>query len=360
MQPIKHLSVSVIIPTHNRAHLVTKAVDNALSLITPAYGDKIIVADDASTDNTTETLRPYGDRIIYLRLPENKGVSAARNLALKVADTDLVVFLDDDDEWMDNKFSIQRTLFEHNPDLLFCFTNFSARRRDNSIIENCLALWGQNMDTWKAILDTPVKFSELAPLPDNHPDFLVYQGDFYQIELEHDYVLPTTLVIRRQPALDNNAYYFDESIRYMEGLDLVARLLKVGKCMYLDCHTGWQHGHDGFRILNLDRITKSAFKVQIIENHWGQDEAFKRTHPQLVENRLDREFRILLNEYIRAGNYADARHILDRFHSAPPTTKKLLLRLPNSLVRLLVTIRALPQKIKQLIKRWVKGSPSTR
>ena len=49
------LSVSVVIPTYNRGHLIGRAVDSVLAAVEPR--DEVIVVDDGSTDGTRD-----GDR----------------------------------------------------------------------------------------------------------------------------------------------------------------------------------------------------------------------------------------------------------------------------------------------------------
>ncbi|WP_426267171.1 glycosyltransferase family 2 protein [Sphingomonas sp. LHG3443-2] len=85
--------VSIIIPTYNRAALLSGAIDSAL-----AQGERyeVIVVDDGSTDDTAALLAGYGDRIRVLR-QANKGPSAARNLAAEAARGDYLFFADSDD-----------------------------------------------------------------------------------------------------------------------------------------------------------------------------------------------------------------------------------------------------------------------
>lgn len=87
--------VSVIIPTHNRAHLICETID---SILTQSLLPKeIIVVDDNSTDNTLDLLKiKYGDRIILIR-SEGKGPSAARNTGFKISTCSYVKFFDSDD-----------------------------------------------------------------------------------------------------------------------------------------------------------------------------------------------------------------------------------------------------------------------
>ena len=98
--------VSVIIPTHNRADLVPLAIQSVLQ---QTYTNlECIVVDDASTDNTEETVRTIIDeRIIYLRHENNKHASAARNTGIKYARGEFIAFLDDDDEWLPTKLEKQ-------------------------------------------------------------------------------------------------------------------------------------------------------------------------------------------------------------------------------------------------------------
>jgi len=86
--------VSIVIPTYNMAKYLPVALDSALSQGYPNI--EVIVADDGSTDDTAEVLRPYLPHIRYFR-QEQQGVAAARNRALELAQGEYVRFLDADD-----------------------------------------------------------------------------------------------------------------------------------------------------------------------------------------------------------------------------------------------------------------------
>jgi cellulose synthase/poly-beta-1,6-N-acetylglucosamine synthase-like glycosyltransferase len=65
-------TVSVIIPTYNRAHLVGRAIRSVLNQTFQDF--EIIVVDDGSTDNTEEVVKGFNDpRIRYIRHEENRG-----------------------------------------------------------------------------------------------------------------------------------------------------------------------------------------------------------------------------------------------------------------------------------------------
>lgn len=87
--------VSIIIPTHNRADLLVRALDSALNQT--RVPDEIIVVDDCSTDDTGELLQKYRPPVRAIRHKANRGVSAARNTGIEQSTGDLICFLDSDD-----------------------------------------------------------------------------------------------------------------------------------------------------------------------------------------------------------------------------------------------------------------------
>ncbi len=90
-------TVSVIVPTYNRASLLPDAVRSILEgTYTPL---EVIVADDGSTDETRQVVQSMGARVRYL-YQENRGPAAARNLGIRNARGDLLAFLDSDDLWL--------------------------------------------------------------------------------------------------------------------------------------------------------------------------------------------------------------------------------------------------------------------
>ena len=82
-------TVSVIIPTYNRAHLVGRAIRSVLNQTFQDF--EIIVVDDGSTDNTEEVVKGFNDpRIRYIRHEENRGGSAARNTGIRASGYNLL------------------------------------------------------------------------------------------------------------------------------------------------------------------------------------------------------------------------------------------------------------------------------
>ena len=101
-----NIKVSVIVPTHNRAHTIRRCLDSALGQTISPY--EVIVVDDASTDDSTSVVKSISDeRLRLITMPSNKGAQAARNVGIKNAKGDYIAFLDSDDEWVPEKLEWQ-------------------------------------------------------------------------------------------------------------------------------------------------------------------------------------------------------------------------------------------------------------
>ena len=93
---VADLDISVVIPTYNRAHLITRAVESVLNQTKPPA--ELIVVDDGSEDDTQGQLKPFVTQIRYIYQP-NQGAPVARDNGVKVASSNWVAFLDSDDYW---------------------------------------------------------------------------------------------------------------------------------------------------------------------------------------------------------------------------------------------------------------------
>ena len=87
--------VTVILPTWNRAKWLRTSIESVLSQTFRDF--ELIVVDDGSTDCTNEILDTFAGKIKTIVLPQNLGVSAARNAAIKQSDGEWIAFLDSDD-----------------------------------------------------------------------------------------------------------------------------------------------------------------------------------------------------------------------------------------------------------------------
>jgi glycosyltransferase involved in cell wall biosynthesis len=97
--------VSVIIPTHNRAVVLGRAIASVLGQTWADF--QLIVVDDGSTDATATVLAEFDDPRLTGMHQENKGVSSARNRGIAASSGGLIALLDSDDYWLPDKLEKQ-------------------------------------------------------------------------------------------------------------------------------------------------------------------------------------------------------------------------------------------------------------
>ncbi len=107
--------VTVIIPTYNRAYILSQAIESVLA---QTMGDfELIIVDDGSADGTTEIVRGFSDsRIRYIQ-QANAGPGMARNRGVAEATSQYVSFLDSDDLWTPDKLSSCLTFLSNHPEV---------------------------------------------------------------------------------------------------------------------------------------------------------------------------------------------------------------------------------------------------
>jgi glycosyltransferase involved in cell wall biosynthesis len=123
---------SVVIPTYNGAPTigrtlasVAKSVEHYLSHHPDAGADDLVlvVVDDASTDDTLEVVKnalsdfPCPARILANR--DNKGTSACRNQGAAATSSELLFFLDHDDEYLPDHIRILMAAMALEPPLAY-------------------------------------------------------------------------------------------------------------------------------------------------------------------------------------------------------------------------------------------------
>ena len=121
--------VSVVIITYKRpVEILFRAINSVLN---QSFTDfEIIIVNDAPEEKElASTIRDKinilnDNRIKYVEHEMNRGANFARNTGLKRARGKFVAFLDDDDEWLDNKLELQVKQFDKNKELGLVYCGF--------------------------------------------------------------------------------------------------------------------------------------------------------------------------------------------------------------------------------------------
>jgi len=327
-------SISVVVPTHNRAHLIERALDCALGQMQP--GDEIVVIDDGSTDDTEAVVGKYGDRVRYVRT-ENGGAGAARNRGVAEARCALVALLDSDDEWMDGKLDLVRTVFRTRPDVLFAFTDMAITTPEGGEERHYLKHWHDDPRSWDEILSPGVAFSTLGDLPAGIEDFQVHTGRLYELLAQALYMFTSTVVARRVEAGD--ALRFEEGLPMFEDWLCYARLAKKGTGAYLDIETAWQHAHSSDRLTDADDLKTADTRIEILNRLWRKDADYMRVHGETFERLMQEQHRIRAARLIAMGRRAEAREAMRQMEQVP-LSYRVLAALPGLVTRGVLGVRA--------------------
>ena len=172
-------TVSIILPTYNRAGLITETISSIVQQTYPYW--ELIIVDDGSTDNTEDlVLAVHDHRIRYFKEPRCGIGGKIKNRGLQKASGELIAFIDSDDLWAPSKIEKQVAALIQYPGAGFCLTggyNFrnkleaadyfykktSGLRYDNlfnSCFQSEVAAFIQTLVMRRACLDTAGWFKE--------------------------------------------------------------------------------------------------------------------------------------------------------------------------------------------------------
>lgn len=214
----KKPTVSIIIPTYNRAHLVGRAIQSVLN---QTYKDfELIIVDDGSTDNTEDITKEFqkkNERINYIRHEKNKGGSAARNTGIKVARGEYIAFLDSDDEWLPTKLEKQTSYFNKCPNSVGAIYCLSYSQDDSS---------GYTKKS--------------SPSNMKH-------GNIYKFLLNGWCPSATSSIILKAQVFEKSGV-FDESLPSFQDYDLWIRVAQYYEFEFIEDHLVVIHSHEGSRV----------------------------------------------------------------------------------------------------------------
>jgi GT2 family glycosyltransferase len=261
--------VTVILPTWNRAKWLKKSIESVLSQTFQDF--ELIVVDDASIDSTEEVLESYSGKIRTIFLPENLGVSAARNNAIVQSDSKWIAFLDSDDFWHTEKLEKQIKQTKIFPGYKIHFT-------DEIWIRNGIRVNPKNKHLKK-------------------------EGWIFKPSLALCLMAPSTVMLRR--VLLKSHGMFDEDLPVCEDYDLWLRLTAYNPVLLLNEKLMTRHGG------HSDQLSKKLwgidrFRVQSLQKILSQENLRPEDRTAAI-GMLMKKCEILIKGFQNRGNMKEIR-----------------------------------------------------
>lgn len=236
--------VSVLIPTRNRAALLQRAV---ASVQRQTFQDfEILIADDASEDDTPAIVESIGDpRVRYYRHRHNGGVASTRNTLVAHAAGEYVAFIDDDDEWLSDKLERQLALVESSQHAAaIVFTGF------------------QEVD------------DAGRPMAEHRPS---QEGWVFDAILTRAVITPTSTLLVRRSCFEAVGP-FDDELRYGEDLDMWLRLARQFEFRALPAPLVLYHIHPNALTRNYRAIVSGLRRL--LHRYEGELRRHPRAHSE--------------------------------------------------------------------------------
>ena len=292
-------TVSVIIPTYNRADLISQAIDSVLHQTYPDF--ELIVVDDGSTDDTESIVRGYGDRVRYVRT-QNGGTGHARNVGMQHASGRFLTFLDSDDLLYPYALEIETRLLERFPEIsMVCaeVTGFD----DHGFLDR-YHLKRYHRSTYRdSSITYDAIFPSSMPLPETEavPDALLredpgvrgrraYYGRIYDAYLLNIVLFQNSAMLRRDvvDAIGPR----NEHIYCFEELDYLVRLSRHHEVLFADVPTYMLRYHEG-QLSTTARsdgravwLRKQRVLLHVMKRHILSDPAYYDQHKARLDRRL--------------------------------------------------------------------------
>ena len=233
----RKLPIDIIMPTYNRIDSIGKAIDSVLHQTHPNWN--LYIWDDGSSDNTKSYLNQYTSdpRIHYSLSCTNQGVSFARNQCLNLSKSEIIAYLDSDNQWeQDYLQTICSFMLSHRLKSAY----LGIKLIDEEGIHGCL---GQDF-SWNQCLHK------------NYIDLNCFAHTRNQLnEMKRLW-----------------GYYFDESINRLVDWDFILRMTKNEQCKYLSLFlVNYYCGSEGSRITKSNYTQRGELKdlmKYIQHKHW--------------------------------------------------------------------------------------------
>jgi glycosyltransferase involved in cell wall biosynthesis len=233
--------VSVILPVHNRADVLPRAIRSVLEQELREF--ELIVIDDGSADASVEVAESFHDeRVRVMRLSKNRGGNVARNEGIRAASAPLIAFLDSDDRYLPTKLAWVVDEFERRPQL-------------DLLVDSFIKVQPPGAHKGEVVRRNPVI-----------EDRELFRTAMFTRQL---WKATPAITVRREIALE--AGLFDETLRRLQDFDFLIRVSEIANCASTD-EVLWVKYWDANAISAQDNMIPA--NVELVRRH----PEYLRTH----------------------------------------------------------------------------------
>ena len=260
--------ISVIMPVYNACRSDKRYFLKALeSIARQSYKQiELIVVDDGSTDDTRQVcgafLAQHPDLKAHYYSKENGGQSSARNYGVRMCNGEYVGFLDQDDEWVEDKLEKVVPWLGNIQGIDMLYTDADIIDGDDRIMyrrihQDCAFGWPHPKRTIEDIL-----FKDII-------------------------VMPGLMTIRKE--IFERVGGFDEHLSGYEDDDLFLRLYEHGRVFYLPETTlRWRIYGDNYSYSHRMLTSRTYYWKKLLKNY--TDNGANRFRERMISQRFFWEF----------------------------------------------------------------------
>ncbi len=231
------MSVSVVVPCHNEAKYIEQCIKSIIEQSDYNSIKGIFVIDDGSTDETPQILKNLKKKISKLNIitTEGVGLSAARNIAIKLCKSEFIALLDADDYWHKDKIKNQLKAFNYDPSIGLVYGDYYDFSK---------------LDASDSIL-VPVR-----PFNLNDKDQLI------KYFLKDAPIVPSATIYRREALF--KAGFFNEKLKFYEDSELNLRIVERWKFFHVKGGLLYKRKKQNQMTARLDKLINDVYLVSEI------------------------------------------------------------------------------------------------
>lgn len=195
---------SVVIPLYNKGDVIANTLQAILNQTFNQF--EVIVVNDGSTDDSLQIVSGFSDNRIKIIDQKNRGVSAARNIGIKLAKYGFIAFLDADDLWLPDYLLEQSRLIG----------DFSQA-----------SMWGMG---WGSVDDLGHNEVDHGGIEYNYRSII---SNYFERSSHANLFFTSAVVIKR--SVFDQVGFFDERIAIGEDLDMFYRIIVSNVVVFFNC-----------------------------------------------------------------------------------------------------------------------------